>query len=124
LDITTSYVAKLSGAMRAVEIAFQNNWKQLWIELDSALVVSAFNNLTRPVAWQLRNRWKNVLFLIRQMNCVITHIYREGNQVADMLTNHGLNLTSIVFWNEPPLFIRDNVNRNKLRIPNFRFCST
>jgi ribonuclease HI len=97
LSIATSFVAELSGAMRAVEIAFQNDWKQLWIESDSALVVSAFNNPSRPVAWHLRNRWNNVLVLLRQMNCVITHIYREGNQVADMLANHGLNLSSMVF---------------------------
>jgi ribonuclease HI len=110
--------------MRAVEIAFQNDWKQLWIESDSALVVSAFNNPSRPVAWHLRNRWNNVLVLLRQMNCVITHIYREGNQAADMLANHGLNLSSMACWNELPLFISENVNRDKLGIPSFRFCST
>jgi ribonuclease HI len=97
LQITTSYVAELSGAMRAVEIAFQKNWRQLWIESDYVLVVSAFNNPTRQVAWQLRNRWKNVMFMISQMHCMVTHIYREGNQVADTLANHGLNLNSIVF---------------------------
>jgi ribonuclease HI len=123
LQITTSYVAELSGAMRAVEIAFQKNWRQLWIESDYVLVVSAFNNPTRQVAWQLRNRWKNVLVMISQMNCVVTHIYREGNQVADSLENHGLTLNSIVFWNEPPLFINDSFFRNKLGFPSFRLCT-
>jgi hypothetical protein len=58
------------------------------------------------------------------MNCVITHIYREGNQAADSLANHGLSIVSIAFWNETPLFITDLVNRNKLGIPSFRLCPT
>jgi ribonuclease HI len=124
LQITTSYVAELSGAMRAVEIAFQKNWKQLWIESDSAIVVSTFNNPTKQVAWQLRNRWRNVMHMISQMTCVITHIYREGNQVVYLLANHGLNLNSLVFWNDPPLFINDSYFRNKFGFPSFRLCST
>jgi hypothetical protein len=53
-----------------------------------------------------------------------THIYGEGNQVADSLANHGLSIASITFWNETPFFITDYVNRNKLGMPSFRLCST
>jgi hypothetical protein len=31
LGVTTAYVAQMCGAMRAIEIAFQNNWNNLWI---------------------------------------------------------------------------------------------
>jgi ribonuclease HI len=123
LAISTSYVAELSGAMRAIEIAFQKNWHHLWLESDSALVVLAFNNPSKHVAWQLRNRWKNVMFMASQTNLIVSHIYREGNQVADLLANYGLNLTSFVFWNGSPLFISDFVNRNKGGIPSFRLCT-
>jgi hypothetical protein len=58
------------------------------------------------------------------MNCVVTHIYREDNQVADLLTNHGLTIDSIAFWNDSPLFISNCVNRNKLGILSFRLCPT
>jgi ribonuclease HI len=85
LGINASYVAELCGAMRAIEIAYQNNWSQIWIETDSSLVVSTFNQPSNPVAWQLRNRWKNAMFMMSEMHCVITHIYREGNQIADLL---------------------------------------
>jgi hypothetical protein len=93
------------------------------LESDSALVVLAFNNPSKHVAWQLRNRWKNVMFMASQMNLIVSHIYREGNQVADLLANYGLNLTSFVFWNGSPLFISDFVNRNKGGIPSFRLCT-
>jgi ribonuclease HI len=124
LGISTSYVAEICGAMRAIEIASQHNWQNLWIESDSTLVVDAIKNPGKPVAWQLRNRWKNAMVLFRQMNCVITHIYKEGNQVADSLANQGLSIASIAFWNETPLFITDYLNMNKLGMPSFRLCST
>jgi ribonuclease HI len=122
--MSSSYVVEICGAMRAIEIAYQKQWMHLWLETDSSLVVNAFKNPDKPVAWQIRNRWKNVLFMFRQMNCVVTHIFREGNQVADSLANHGLAINSLVFWQDTPLFIADYVNRNKLGLPSFRFCST
>ncbi|CAJ2670958.1 unnamed protein product [Trifolium pratense] len=89
LGVASSVFAELCGAMRAIEIAYQKNWRSLWLESDSTIVVSTFNNPSKPVSWALRNRWKNVLFMISQMNCIVTHIFREGNQVADLMANHG-----------------------------------
>jgi ribonuclease HI len=124
LGITSSFVAELSGALRAIEIALHRNWTHLWIESDSSSVVAAFKNPDKQVAYNLRNRWKNALVMLSQMNCVITHIYREGNQVADLLANFGLSIPSFAFWTETPLFIREPFDKNKLGIPSFRFCSS
>ncbi|XP_024640521.1 uncharacterized protein [Medicago truncatula] len=42
LGISTSYISEMHGAFRAIEIAFQRGWRNLWIETDSPLVVLAF----------------------------------------------------------------------------------
>jgi hypothetical protein len=56
-------------------LAHQKNWKNIWIESDSALVVLAFeNHEMHHVTWSLRNKWLNVQFLLRQMHCIVTHI--------------------------------------------------
>jgi ribonuclease HI len=122
LGIASSFVAEISGAMRAIEIAFQHQWHSLWLETDSSLVVAAFNNPHNLVAWNLRNRWKNTLLMVRQMNFMVTHIYREGNQVADLLANSGLTSTVLTTWDEAPLLLRDSLESNKLGMPNFRIC--
>jgi ribonuclease HI len=44
LGISSSYFAELCGAMRAIELAHQRNYINLWIETDSILVVLAFKN--------------------------------------------------------------------------------
>jgi ribonuclease HI len=38
----SSLIAELSGVMRAIEMAFEHNWLNLWIKTDSRLAVLAF----------------------------------------------------------------------------------
>jgi hypothetical protein len=57
------------------------------------------------------------------MNFVVSHTYREGNVIADLLANHGLSLSSIFFWHEAPILIRKELSRNKLGLFNFRVVS-
>jgi ribonuclease HI len=124
LGITNAFVAELCGVMRAIEIAFQNHWHHLWIESDSLSVVSVFNHPEKQVNWSLRNRWRNAIYMANQMNVIVSHIFREGNQVADLLAKHGLTIPSIVFWSEMPLFVRDCFVINKQGIPRFRICNS
>jgi hypothetical protein len=58
----------------------------------------------------------------KQMNVVVSHIYTEGNQVADALANYGCNLCSISFWHVTPDFIKDSLVKNLRGLPFFRFC--
>ncbi|CAJ2670608.1 unnamed protein product [Trifolium pratense] len=81
--------------MSAIEVAHRMKWHNIWIEIDSALVVLAFQN----------NRWNNSLFLFGQLNGIVTHIYIEGNQIADSLANHGCALSSFTFWHQASVFI-------------------
>jgi ribonuclease HI len=124
LGIATSYFAELSGAIKAIEIAFDNKWNNLWLETDSMLVVNAFKNPAVGVAWPLRNRWRNALTKSTQMNFLVTHIFREGNKVADLFANFGLNVNLFTTWNLVPRFIMDCFLHNKLGLPNFRIASS
>jgi hypothetical protein len=88
------------------------------------LVVVTFENPAKPVAWPLRNRWKNVMFMLSQMNCIVTHIFREGNSVADLLVNYGLTSSVFTSWSSAPLFISADLSKNKLGSPSFRLYSS
>jgi hypothetical protein len=57
--------------------------------------------------------------MAKYMNCIVTHIFREENQVADLLANHGLSIVSLASWFVDPLFIMDCMNQNKLGRPWF-----
>lgn len=120
LGISTSYISELNGAIRAIETAYHRGWRNLWLESDSSLVVLAFHK-NGQIPSALRNRWDNMKLILRQMNCIVTHIYREGNEVADTLANYGISLQCITFWEEMPSFISAFMIKNQLGMPSFRF---
>jgi ribonuclease HI len=62
----SAFFAELSGAIKAIEIAYENHWLNFWLETDSVLVVKAFSNLSL-IPWSLRNRWMNCLLMTRSM---------------------------------------------------------
>lgn len=75
-------------------MAAHYHWFNLWLETNSMLVLQAFKN-SNLVPWQIRNRWDNVHILLSIMHCIVTHIFREGNQVVDSLANFGFSISMI-----------------------------
>jgi ribonuclease HI len=120
VGLQNAFFAELAGVFRAIELADLHHWYNLWIETDSLLVVKAFKSDVN-IPWSLRNRWFNCQLILRNMNFLITHIYREGNECADTLANIGLTLVNYTFWNEAPVEIVASLFRNKLGLPCYRF---
>jgi ribonuclease HI len=118
----SAFLAELCGVMRSIELAKDKNWLNPWIETDSSLVVQAFKSKT-VIPWAVRNRWENCLLMITQMNFMISHIYREGNDIADSLANVGNSIDNVLYFNEPPSCILNSLYRNKLGLPSYRFTS-
>lgn len=118
----TAFHAEISTVMRSIELAYQRRWKKLWIETDSSLVILAASNMDL-VPCALRNRWKNCLAILRQMQYIITHIYREGNNCAEKLAFIGLSLQGITIWLEVPNFLNSLYGHDRLELPNFRFVN-
>jgi hypothetical protein len=65
-----------------------------------SLVVQAFTSASLLVPWELSNRWLNCIKITRNMNFVVCHVDREGNQCADKVANIDLDLDGFTFWNE------------------------
>jgi ribonuclease HI len=122
LSYQSSFIAELCGVMRAIEFAIEHDWLNLWVETDSRLVVLAFSS-DATVPWVVRNRWQNCKLLTRRMNFIITHIYREGNDIADSLANLGTTTDNVSYFWVPPLCIINSLYRNRLGLPSFRFTT-
>jgi len=84
---TISYVEKASAS-------FLTSKSRL---LAQCLVVQAFKN-SSIIPWKIRNKWSNAISRLCGMNCIVTHIFREGNQVADSLANHGFRLFCVLVY--------------------------
>ena len=120
LNTESTFIGEISRAMKAIEIAIEKNWNNLWLETDSQLVLLAFR-AEHMVPWFLRNIWFNCLQNVKNMNFLVSHIYIEGNTCAYMLTNFDLTLSPYVWFPYLPDFLRYEFVKNQLGLPNFRF---
>jgi hypothetical protein len=55
IGVANALYAEIMGIILAIECAVDRNWRQLWIESDSMLVISAFKNVS-IIPWPLKNR--------------------------------------------------------------------
>jgi hypothetical protein len=106
--------------IKAIEFAFPKGWWNLWLETDSMLVTLAYKSPTM-IPWMLRNRWSNCLHKLKNMNFILSHIYRKGNVLADKLASLGLSSTSLNLFDVIPSDAVRAYNHNRLGILLFRF---
>jgi hypothetical protein len=85
------------------------------------LAISAFK-ISSIIPWPLKNRWLNCMFKVRNIQVIVSHVYREGNFVAEKLANLGLSITDFTWWNSAPPNIRDDLAKNRDGHPYYRFC--
>lgn len=109
-----AFQAELIGAMRAIETAHQNSWNHLWLERDSAMVLHALKaNIQMPC--NLRNIWNKCKHMIKSMIFFfVSHVFREGNQCTDGLSNIFLTLDHFTTWNYIPSSLQVVYIKNKL----------
>jgi hypothetical protein len=55
------------------------------------------------------------------MNFILSHIYREGNALADKFASLGLNSTGFIWFDVIPVVAIPAYNHNRLGLPLFRF---
>ncbi|KAL8509505.1 hypothetical protein ACS0TY_016646 [Phlomoides rotata] len=117
-----AFEAELASVFYAIELAHDRGWINIWLESDSTYVVHCLKSGEPDVPWSLMARWHRVRRLKSAMNLVVSHIYREGNAVADRLTCEEVHVFE--WWSVPPLFLFLSFRRICFRIfivfPRFR----
>jgi ribonuclease HI len=109
----TCLEAELCAAMYAIEKLLALNWKNVWLESDSLMVVRFFSSSTH-VPWKFRTRWNKCMLLDSHLNCSCSHIHREGNHAADALARNGQNLPVSFshWWPTPSSFLSKFLNQD------------
>lgn len=92
LGIATNNEAEYKGIQRALELAVQNNVKNLTIKTDSQLVVRQLKGeykIKSPNLKLIHNQCSLLIQKIPQWDCL--HVFRENNKRADELANLALD---------------------------------
>ena len=120
----TSFYAELHAVILAIELAHARGWQNLWLESDSSSVISCFASGSFSPPWSLQTRWNNCTLHLQNMVFRCSHIFREGNVVADKLANLGLLSSSLVWHSTPPIEILPPLHSDFLGMPTYRFVSS
>ncbi|WCJ34681.1 hypothetical protein M5689_015975 [Euphorbia peplus] len=117
-----AHIAELRAAIMAIYIARDKGWNNLWLECDSSYVVSLFRARSWDVPWSVRSDWIRCLQMLSSMNFVVSHIFREGNGVADALSKYGQTCSIFAWWHSCPTFCGTLVSDDLSGKDHFRFC--
>ncbi|KAK3225126.1 hypothetical protein Dsin_004988 [Dipteronia sinensis] len=85
-----AFEAELHAASLAINYAWNLGWHRIWLESDSSYVVQLLSIRSDQVTWRVRQAWQRCIHQISYMEFQVSHLFREGNQVADALSKHAL----------------------------------
>ena len=120
LSVKYAFEAKLSAVIIAINRVVDLRPPGLWIECDSSYVVKLLQSNNPNVPWYFHKEWQTCLNKLNSMQVYISHIFREGNAVADKLSLIGLSLTQIRWWSNHPSDCNDLIMRDILGKENYR----
>ncbi|KAK2642070.1 hypothetical protein Ddye_023833 [Dipteronia dyeriana] len=121
-----AFEAELLTTSLAINYAWNLGWHRIWLEFDSSYVVQLLSVRSDQVTWRVRQACQCCLHQISHMEFQVSHIFREGNQVADDLSKHALGLSSDSWWYSTPslcssLVGYDCMGRESLGFSSFVF---
>lgn len=121
LGVRFAFKAEMMAIMTAVRLALQHHFTPLWIESDSTFVVHLVQSRSLQVPWAMRSEWHSFLIAITSLQFHISHIFREGNQVADQLANMVVPLNSLQWWPSYPAQCHHLVFNDAMGCISYRF---
>ena len=123
LGVCFAFEAEMMGFIIAVEKANEFNWNNIWLESDSMYIVNLFNHGIGQIPWSLHNRWLRAVYYAKRLNMVVSHIFREGNSVADRLASQASSLQLKNWWMTVPESLAKVAYRDHLDLPYYRFSN-
>ncbi|KAK9267412.1 hypothetical protein L1049_009838 [Liquidambar formosana] len=100
---TTSTIAEVAALRRGLELVLENGWGDVWLEGDAKTLVEIIVKRRRVKCPEIQRHINHINLIIPEVNnCIVTHIYREGNRVADKFAQLGHQLEMPQIWRDIP----------------------
>ncbi|CAA7054654.1 unnamed protein product [Microthlaspi erraticum] len=99
----TSTVAEFAALKRGLELVLENGWTDLWLEGDAKIIVDIISKRGRLRCEEARKHVNYINVVMPELsNCVLSHVYREGNRAADKLAKLGHQFQNPKVWRVKP----------------------
>ncbi|KAJ6767231.1 hypothetical protein OIU79_023067 [Salix purpurea] len=103
IGIATSTVAELAALRRGLELVLENGWGNVWFEGDCESLVDTIVKRKTVTCKEAQKQVSRINLIMPQLeNCVVTHVFREGNRAADKLASIGHQLQKPEIWRHIP----------------------
>ncbi|KNA07999.1 hypothetical protein SOVF_166670 [Spinacia oleracea] len=103
IENTDSTIAELAALLRGLEIILENGWSDVWLEGDAKALVNIIVKRGTMKSLEAQRYVSHINTIIPEINnCTMTHIYREGNRVADKFAEIGQQLENPRIWRHAP----------------------
>ncbi|KAL0394172.1 UNVERIFIED_CONTAM: Calcineurin-binding protein 1 [Sesamum latifolium] len=79
-------LAELKAIYRGLQLSIERNITKIWIKTDAQVIIKLIANPSLG-AWYLQNTLMKIRTLLQQIEFKVSHIFREGNQIADLFAN-------------------------------------
>lgn len=120
VNVPSAIDAEILAVIEAIRVAWVRRWTHIWLETNSLLVIHYFH-YPQTVPWRLRVPWLNCLYLARQLQFFVSHIYRERNSLADRLAHYGASNSGSIWWLSLPDFLYPLYGRDLASMVSYRF---
>ncbi|GMI82393.1 hypothetical protein HRI_001908600 [Hibiscus trionum] len=100
----TSIIAELPALRRGLELVLENGWTDLWLEGDAKTLIDIIVRGRQVKCAEPQRCVSHISSIIPDLNnCVVTHIYRQGNRAAHKFAQIGHQLDKPrIWWHIPP----------------------
>lgn len=100
---TTSTVAELIALRRGLELVLENDWSSVWLEGDAKPLIEILVQKRRAKCEEVQEQVSMINLIIPKLeNCIISHVFREGNRAADKLAQMGHLSKKAQIWRYVP----------------------
>lgn len=112
VEASSAIETELLAVIEAINVAWAKGWLKLWLETDSTLVLHYFHS-PNLVPWRFKIPWANCISITKQLSFYVSHIFREGNTVADTLANYGAFHFGSHWWDALPPFLAHSYGHDR-----------
>ncbi|KAL0442005.1 UNVERIFIED_CONTAM: putative ribonuclease H protein [Sesamum radiatum] len=86
LGLISNTATELKAIYRGVKLCIDSNIRKIWVETDANVALKLISSPSQG-PWHFQNLLQQIRNLLSQTEFKISHIFREGNQVADYFAN-------------------------------------
>ena len=118
MGVCSSVRAELWAVLRGLTLAREKGYKKLVVRVDSIIMVGILKgNMTCYVRHYAVVRQCRRLLELPNWEVMVTHDFREANQVADVMANLGNGLNcEFMFFIEPPREVLNSLYADRVGI--------